>query len=407
MADSGTPQRADSWHGHFEEEAAHGEPNSPFMNSPFSLRFEEGSTYTAEYEELDDTTMKEDDGDDESGKGVPIVALSAITQVEGLGTAAGDGETPVSTAVSKMLSCQFDIAERKVDGSNVAGTPTTTAVEQELETTEFEVGDIAVFNLPNEGLVGRRVTGVAAKVMTLAQALPEAPIVGSVIQGTNNIAIEKTHPGEASPTLQVQLVDPLQLMTYDLLGLGGNGLEMATAARNAQKMLKMDFVGADFRRDQVSSLTQPSASRGRSSVNREVWIARSGSAQATTKLKAFNYSFKTNHDTQEVPNDNAAFANGGYHYMLDLEFMLELYLNAAPPGTGAHYFAVWEDGTDNDFQVFIQHGKTAGRLFMLDLVYLILKKPTISKQQKRWTLQLPFKVLTGLAGDRFGTLSQG
>lgn len=408
---SGTPQPADRWHVHLEEESAFGTLNGSPFASAYAYRTESGSTYTAEYEEIQDTTLKEDDGDDESGRGVPIVGLKTTTQLEGLGTAAGhDDSAPASTALSKLLSCSFNVAERRPVGSLCDGSPSTTVVQQEAETTEFEAGDHALFTTANYGLVARRIASVdGSKNMTLSMALPEAPAGGSEIYGSNSIYLAKSHAGAISPTLQAHIKDPLQAASFDLYGLGCRGFEIGAAARNAQKMATFDMVGTQFLRGPSRSLTQAAGSIPRTSVNRQAWIGVSGSAAAATRLSVFDWTFKSGHNTHEIPNEDPTFANAGYHYQMAFDFMMTLYYDSEPPGASGTWREVWEDANENTFQIFVQHGTAGGRIFNFDLQYLILKKPTGPRSQSTiggpvWVIDLPFKVLTAITGD-FGTMS--
>ena len=403
MADYGSPQPADRYHAHFEQETAFGVENAGFPAAAKAIRLETGSTYVAQKVEIPDATLKEDDGSDESGVGDPEVSLSAVVKAEGLTTPAGNGVTAGETALTWMAECALGNDSDLYAGALAAAGATTSAITQVTGAADFATNSVAVFTT-TAGLEARHVQDATALLLTTSMTLSSAPALNSVIYGTNVIPILRSHAGTVTQTLQVGLKDPLQAFNRRLYGLGCSGFELQDAAKGAHRNLKFDFMGADFSRGAALAVTQPSAARGRSGTNRQLWLAPIGSAQTATRFNVFQFSFKTNHNTQEVPTDGNGLANAGYNYILSPEIVFEVYENSVAIGSAGNWMEAWEDGsTDNQFQVMFQSGRTAGRMIGVDLVNVLINRPVVGNQNGRRTYICTGKCRTGTAAN-FGNL---
>lgn len=409
MTLAGTPVPAGKWQLGGQIETTFATAIGSYPAAALAGRAEAGSTYSDMYAEIPDTSLSEDFGGEESGKGLPDFNATIRHKCEGLGTAAGDGEEPADTLLSILLASAFSVTSRKPYGSAITGTPSATSVEQEAETTEYVADELMGIDLPNLGFHVRPVASVASKVNTMAMAFPEAPTTSQIIQGGIQIPISTYLSGLNPTTLQLLFKAAHQYRTVIARGCVPTSLQFPAVSRGEQQLIEFVIKGAAFLRNQSVSFAQGSTQRPRCGAEGYAWLADIGSAQTPEQLRLYNWRFNPGINVELLPSQDEEIEYSGVSTMFDptaARLNIQVLANAVPGYISAsRLIEHWESGTDNYHQPLIQMGKAAGRTLTFHGKSMIMYRPERGESANgREILNLSFGWRAGTTG-RLGTIA--
>jgi hypothetical protein len=329
-------------------------------------------------EPLANDTTRQDLGEHEFIEGLihPGSEFGFSTWVQGLGTAAGDGQTPTAHAFSRaMAACFGDYTEDGTDnsgswtdGTTLAGAPAVDAFDLTTQTNEFEDDTIIGVTLNSGAVECRPVLDWTTLTVTPAIKLSAIPDAANVCYGSANVRFTDSSTSRYYAQGEAIGVDAND--SWRFFGLAGNVAFPEATAAEVQLATFTFNVASGVKLQSGITQTAPTALRPAVSAGGEFLIApyHASAAQDISELSYLRASieFANEYIGQEAANSLDIGISQWTLVNSTPRIVLTVPHDDNPPGGATSWTNAWEDGsTDNDFQLFFQWGVTPGQIFCL------------------------------------------
>lgn len=339
----------------------------------------------------------------------PFSSVSFDSEAQGLVTAAGDATAATATAVTYLACAVCGQAPDLSTGALVEASPTPT-VSQFTEDSNgaHGVGQLVAIGL-STGIEVRPITAYSTGAITLGIKASAAPATGNVLYGGAN-AKWADNPSFLQKC-QMKLVGNDLHQNYTVLGAVGS-LSLSEAAPNESQMLSWEYKVAEFSDLASDTKQDPGESVRAVLAGGQFIIALEGTEQDWMCGTYGSISASLNADYTAVPDPCDAKGLQGWLRNKGSDFEVTIHVphdfdpsaTATAGGTGGlgttedTWREIWRTGTDNAFQVLLQYGTTAGRIFAVWFRSLYLaQEPEMVELDGIAAQKLTFKRKTGTA----------
>jgi hypothetical protein len=329
------------------------------------------------------------------------------TYAYGLGTPAGDGDTPLVTFCAHLLGACLGAAPVAVDGDTVkaASVPTTTSVPQ---TT---AGNLAARRFLAHTVAGvtyvRPILSYATDTATLALALPSAPTPGDVLQGQVSIVQSEDAMAHVlqGDILKRNTTDAAKAgQMYEFFGSVGNFTLPEVGVGDAQT-IDFEMRTSYFTRYANKARVAPTSRRPVVAAGGEFLLAKFGNT-AGTELRFLNASVSLGRTYTADPAVNEDIGINGW-VLTDQDTSVTITVHddqAMPSGfSAANFPEAFELGSgENRWHLLMVYGrKKAGQIMALYFPCLQMERePEDVDVNGLQAWKLTFSLVAGTAGEQ-------
>jgi hypothetical protein len=321
----------------------------------------------------------------------------------GLGTEAGDGDTPVANFMSNLIGSCIGCAPVLTDGDTVkaASVPTTTTVPQ-TTAANLAAGKFLAHKTGGRTYV-RPILSYAGDVATLGLALPTAPAPGDVLNGQISFLqseepMNRVIQGDILKRNTLTSADSGQM--YEFFGSVGNFTLDEVGVAEAQT-LSFDYKVGAFTRYNPKTRIAPVSKRPTVAAGGEFYLAKFGNT-AGLPLKFLNVSLNLNRTYTPDPNVNSDEGIAGWVLTdQDTEIGVTVHDNQAMPTgfTASNFSESFELGDNENLyhMLWVFGNKAPGKLLAFYFPCIQLTgEPEDADQGGLQAYKLKFSLTAGL-----------
>ena len=318
-------------------------------------------------------------GEHERVKGLKFAnEASFTTHAEGLQTAAGDSGTAVITAFTNLLQAVGGTAVN-LDTGDTADAAATTASVPVDGNGDHSADSFAGFVKANGDIECRPLISAGPHVPYIL--LSEAPAEDSVVYAAANC--NWTDNPSAFPAAQSRLIGSETELNLDLLGMVGS-LSLSEVAPNEVQTVDWSWRMGSFTRRVADTRTDPANYRPEVLAGGSFCLAKAHETVAQNFMALDFAAFSVEIGATYLAHRDAPSTLGIQGWKRDPGGRVTVSIHiphnvlpstAADPTsasgglglTDTNWDAVWETNTsdENDFQLLLQFGKTAGKIFCI------------------------------------------